>query len=58
MGALTAGVADAIAWSWYQKVERGDTSYADMVAGYVVCENHVGLDTDGRICLISDMGNQ
>jgi hypothetical protein len=51
-------VADAIAWSWYQKVERGNASYADLVANYVVCENHVGLDASGRISLIEDMRNQ
>jgi hypothetical protein len=50
-------VADAIAWSWYQKVERGDATYADFVANYLVCENVVGLDTSGRICLVDDMGN-
>ena len=49
-------VTDAVAWALYQKLNRADASYADLIAERIVHEEVVGVDAQGEIVPVAQMG--
>lgn len=48
-------VADAIAWSWYQKLAREDDTYVTIMESMQIREEVIGMDWKGEIRAVGDI---